>query len=127
MIYFHRDGQRLIKLNINNKPSDWAISNNGGKWQMYKMNTNIRTSFDLAKYIHNDEMLDKMVWDIVSFVETSIILFRSDCFTDLCQMLREIESDHSKTLVDDIFKILRDKFGRERVDANILKMETQEG
>tara|TARA_R100000773_G_C4121663_1_gene56839 strand:+ start:101 stop:469 length:369 start_codon:yes stop_codon:yes gene_type:complete len=122
MIYFFRDGQGLIKLNIDNKPSDWAISNNGGKWQLYKMHTNIRTSFDLAKYIHDDEMLDKMVWDIVSFVETSITLFKSDYFTDLCQMLRHVEEKHSKSLVDDIIRILRDKFGRERVDANILKM-----
>ena len=122
MVYFYRDGQRLIKLNISNKPSDWAISNNGGKWQLYKMHTNIRTSFDLAKYIHDDEMLDKMVWDIVSFVETSITLFKSDYFTDLCQMLRHVEEKHSKSLVDDIIRILRDKFGRERVDTNILKM-----
>ena len=122
MIYFFRDGQGLIKLNIDNKPSDWAISNNGGKWQLYKMHTNIRTSFDLAKYIHDDEMLDKMVWDIVSFVETSITLFKSDYFTDLCQMLRHVEEKHSKSLVDDIIRILRDKFGRERVDTNILKM-----
>lgn len=124
MIYFYRDGQRLIKLNINDKPSDWAISNNGGKWQLYKMHTNIRTSFDLAKYIHDDEKLNKIVWDIVSYVESSIAYFEIDAFTDLCQMLREIESDHSKTLVDDIFKILCDEFGQETVKANILEMES---
>ena len=120
MVYFYRDGQRLIKLNISNKPSDWAISNNGGKWQLYKMHTNIRTSFDLAKYIHNDEILGHMVYAIVNFVENSIIFFKNDCFTDLGQMLRFIEEKHSKLLVDDIFKILRDEFGRERVNANIL-------
>jgi hypothetical protein len=123
MIYFYRDGQRLIKLNINDKPSDWAISNNGGKWQLYKMHTNIRTSFDLAKYIHDDEKLNKMVGDIVSYVESSIGYFEIDAFTDLCQMLREIESDHSKSLVDDIFNILCDEFGQETVNANILEME----
>ena len=122
MIYFYRDGQRLIKLHIDNKPSDWAISNNGGKWQLYKMHTNIRTSFDLAKYIHNDEMLGNMVWAIVNFVESSITFFKNDCFTDLSQMLRYIEEKHSKSLVDDIFKILRNEFGRERVNENILPM-----
>tara|TARA_A100001015_G_scaffold299655_1_gene383977 strand:- start:70 stop:444 length:375 start_codon:yes stop_codon:yes gene_type:complete len=123
MIYFHRDGQRLIKLNINNKPSDWAISNNGGKWQMYKMNTKIRTTVDLAKYIHDDKMLDYKVWDIVSYVETAIFLFKNDCFTDLCQMLRKISEIDLEPLVEDILTILRDKFGEERVNEHILPME----
>ena len=123
MIYFYRDGQRLIKLNINDKPSDWAISNNGGKWQMYKMNTNIRTTVDLAKYIHDDKMLDYKVGNIFSYVETAIFLFKNDCFTDLCQMLREIAEIDLDPLVEDILTILRERFGQERVNENILPME----
>jgi len=60
-IKFFTAGQGLIKMEINNKPSDWAISNNGGKWQLYKMHTDISIAEDLAPVIHNDKELAKRV------------------------------------------------------------------
>lgn len=60
-IKFFTDGQGLIKMRINDKPSDWAISNNNGKWQLYKMHTDIRLSFDLSSVIHKDKELAERV------------------------------------------------------------------
>ena len=60
-IKFYTAGQGLIKMDINNKPSDWAISNNGGKWQLYKMHTDIKLSYDLSSVIHKDKELAERV------------------------------------------------------------------
>ena len=60
-IKFFTAGQGLIKMDIDNKPSDWAISNNGGKWQLYKMHTDIVIADDLAPVIHKNEELAERV------------------------------------------------------------------
>lgn len=60
-IKFFRSGQGLIKMRMNDKPSDWAIRNNGGKWQLYKMHTYISIKEDLAPVIHKDKELAERV------------------------------------------------------------------
>lgn len=66
-----QSGQGLLSVEINDKPSDWKISNKNGVWNLYSPSLYgwIQYSDNLAKIIHKPEQLAKRVGELISDFE----------------------------------------------------------
>ena len=62
-----QSGQGLLSVEINDKPSDWKISNKNGVWNLYQPRSFgcIQYSDNLAKIIHKPDQLAKKVGELI--------------------------------------------------------------
>jgi|TARA_R100000482_G_C5058981_1_gene116192 hypothetical protein len=56
-----QSGQGLLSVEIDNKPTDYKISNNNGVWKMYRVENSdvgfLQFSRNLSRIIHNPKKL----------------------------------------------------------------------
>ena len=62
-----QSGQGLLSVEINDKPSDWKISNRNGVWNLYLPRSYGRLEYsdNLAKIIHKPDQLAKKVGELI--------------------------------------------------------------
>lgn len=77
MIKIYQSNQGLLEVAINDKPSDWKISNRGGVWNLYNTSPYHKIQTDLARFIHKPE-LPQIVGDLISDYEIENDWFLSD-------------------------------------------------